>query len=190
METDESDRLIFSMVLRHPYRALEQPVRGVVVEKVKKGRRSADPFSLSRPTVPAHACHLQQMFECATMGRDLVTEGADASAAPHFFGEAMACLRADAFDALRPSVCARCHKHAGHENGSTIRCSWCLLCWRTACVKAFARSTVETGRVAAVKQASEERMERSGHVLLSLQADPLFVRVVSRLLCTPHYFER
>ena len=168
VETDESARLIFSMALRQPYRALEKaqvpvPDWRVVMEKVKKGRRSADPFSLSRPTVPAHACRLQEMFECATMGRDLVTEGADASAAPHFFWEAMACLRADAFHALQPSVCARCHKHAGQENGSIIRCSWCLLCWHPACVKAFARSTV--------KQATEERMERSGHVLLSLHCE-------------------
>ena len=65
VETDESDRLIFSMAIRHPYRALEHaqvlvPDCGVVMEKVKKGRRSADPFSLSRPTLPAHACRLQQ----------------------------------------------------------------------------------------------------------------------------------
>ena len=82
--------MIFSMALRHPCRALEHsqvlvPDCGVVMEKVKKERRSADPFSLSRPVVPAHACRLQHMFECATMGRDLFTEGADASAAPHLF---------------------------------------------------------------------------------------------------------
>ena len=59
VETDESDRLIFSMALRHPYRAL--PDFGVVMD--------AGPFSLSRPTVLAHACRLQQMFECVTMGR-------------------------------------------------------------------------------------------------------------------------
>ena len=173
VETDDSHRLILITALRHPYRALEHaqvlvPDCGVIMEKVKKWRRSADPFSLSRPTVLAHAFRLQQMFECATMGGDLVTEGADASGAPRFFWEAMACLRADAFDALRPSVCARCRKHEGHDNGSIIRCSWCLLCWHPACVKAFARCTVGTGRVAAVKQATKERMERSGHVFLSL----------------------
>ena len=176
VETDESDRLIFSMALRYPYRALEHaqvlvPDCGVVMEKVKKERRSADPFSLSRPTVPAHACRLQQMFECATMGRDWVTEGADAS------GRAALCWGSHG---LPQSRCVRCLAAIGvrkmpQARGTRERFYHPLFFVFALLAPSLCQNVCKihggTGRVAAVKQAEEERMERSGHVLLSLHCE-------------------
>ena len=116
------------------------------------------------------------------MGRDLVTEGADASAGPYFLSE----------HGLPQSRCVRCRRCAQDATSTrdtrTVLSSAVLgvcFCWHPVCVKAFARCTEETDQwssEASYGGANGKIKESASQ--FAFRADPLFVRVVSRLLCT------